>query len=364
MAEAVPSTAAARPPLLAEAGAGQAEAGPERGEVDDRLVRAIGIPAFGLGIPHLTGLVAGVPLAGAVHAAGLAWFVLLAAAIWHGNRWLLFEQRRHYGWFDHPARKVVLLLAANVLYTAPLTVVSLLAWYGWRGMAPDVVAIRTVVLVNVVCVVFVTHVYETVFLIKERESDRLRVATLDRARAEAELAAFLAQVDPHFLFNSLNTLGHLIDTAPARARRFSDDLADLYRYLLRQRGQALVPLADELTFMTAYVDLLRIRFGDALTCRVHDDGGDRARLIPPTALQLLVENAIKHNEVGADHPLAIDVHLGRDAATVRNRTRPRRSVRQSAGVGLRNLDERAFLTTGRRLRVERGDEFVVEVPLR
>jgi hypothetical protein len=375
MSEPVPPPPAARRVLPAEAGSGAPEAGRARREpapppaapsaepIDDRLVRAIGIPAFGLGIPHLTGLLAGVPLASAVHVAGLAWFLLLAAAIWHGNRWLLFEQRRHYGWFDHPARKVVLLLAANVLFTAPLTIVSLLAWYGWRGLPPDVAVIRTVVLVNVICVVFVTHVYETVFLIKERERDLVRVAALDRARAEAELAAFLAQVDPHFLFNSLNTLGHLIDTAPARARRFSDDLADLYRYLLRQRGQALVPLAEEVAFMTAYVDLLRIRFGDALACHIHDDGADLGLLIPPTALQLLVENAIKHNELGADHPLAIDVHLGPDRAVVRNRTRPRRSVRPGAGVGLRNLDERAFLTTGRRLRVSGDGEFVVEVPL-
>jgi hypothetical protein len=367
MSEPVPPPLAAGRALPAEAGSGAAEAGPAAREpaapLDDRLVRAIGIPAFGLGIPHLTGLVAGVPLASATHAAGLAWFLLLAAAIWHGNRWLLFEQRRHYGWFDHPARKVVLLLAANVLFTAPLTVVNLLAWYGWRALPPDVAVIRTVVLVNVICVVFVTHVYETVFLIKERESDLVRVAALDRARAEAELAAFLAQVDPHFLFNSLNTLGHLIDTAPARARRFSDDLADLYRYLLRQRGQTLVPLAEEIAFVTAYVDLLRIRFGDALAFHLHDDGADLAQLIPPTALQVLVENAIKHNEVGAEHPLAIDVHLGRDAATVRNRTRPRRSVRPSAGVGLRNLDERAFLTTGRRLQISEGGEFVVEIPL-
>jgi LytS/YehU family sensor histidine kinase len=213
--------------------------------------------------------------------------------------------------------------------------------------------------------VFVTHVYETVFLIKERERDLVRVAALDRARAEAELAAFLAQIDPHFLFNSLNTLGHLIDTAPARARRFSDDLADLYRYLLRQRGRALVALDEEVAFMTAYVDLLRIRFGDALECRIRDEGADLRRgRIPPTALQLLIENAVKHNEVGEGHRLRIDVRLGRDAVIVASAFQPRRSVRASAGVGLRNLEERARLTTGRPLRVaQTGGQFVVEVPL-
>jgi hypothetical protein len=351
----------------AEAGHRRAEPGPARTEpaVDDRLVRAVGIPGFGLSIPHLAGLFGDLGAAEPGFWLGAAAFVLLAAAIWHGNRWLLFEQRRHYGWFDHPVRKVMMLLAANVLFTAPLTVVSLVAWYGWLGVAPDWIAIRTTVLVNVICVVFVTHVYETVFLIKERERDLVRVAALDKARAEAELAAFLAQIDPHFLFNSLNTLGHLIDTAPDRARRFSDDLADLYRYLLRQRGRALVALDEEVAFMTAYVDLLRIRFGDALECRIQDEGADlRHTRIPPTALQLLIENAVKHNEVGEGRRLVIDVRLGRDAVTVANAHQPRRSVRASAGVGLRNLEERARLTTGRALRVSQaGGQFVVEVPL-
>lgn len=303
---------------------------------------------------------------------GTLWFVGLAAAIWHGNRWLLFEQRRHLGWFDHPVRKLTTLLAAIVLFTAPLTVVALLAWFGWRGVAPSWAAIQTTTLINIICVVFVTHAYETVFLIKEREGDLLRVARLDRARAEAELASFLAQIDPHFMFNSLNTLGHLIDTDVGRARRFNHDLAAIYRYLLRQRGRSLVPLVDELQFAQAYVELMAVRYGDALRCDLPDVEDIPAdAVIPPTGLQLLVENAIKHNEVGAGTPLAIAVEVEvdverRDGATlvVANRRRPRRSVRESAGVGLANLDERCKLTLGAGIRVDQGDDwFRVHVPL-
>lgn len=292
--------------------------------------------------------------------------MLLAAAIWHGNRWLLIEQRRHYGWFNHPLRKLGLLLAAIVLYTAPLTIVGLLCWYGWLGRAADLETIRTVALINVICVVFVTHAYETVFLIKEREGDLLRVARLDRARAEAELAAFLAQIDPHFMFNSLNTLGHLIETDPTRAATFNQDLAGVYRYLLRQRGRALVPLADELDFARAYVELMAIRYGDALRCELPELGAEREGLqLPPTALQLLIENAIKHNEVGGHAPLEITVRLEADAIIVTNPRRPRRSFgRESAGVGLRNLDERSKLATGVAIAIDQSAEsFRVRVPL-
>jgi hypothetical protein len=343
-----------------------AEAGDPRREleVDDRLVRLVGIPAFGVAIPRLTGLLDGASPAEPVYWFGSLWFVALAAAIWHGNRWLLFEQRRHWGWFDHPVRKVVTLLAAIVLFTAPLTITALAGWYAWRDLTPVWPGIQTVVLINVLCVVFVTHVYETVFLIKEREDDRARVLALDRARVEAEMQAFLAQVDPHFLFNSLNTLGHLIATDPVRAAAFTDHLAELHRYLLRQRGRTLVSVAEELHFLADYTALMRIRFGDAFEVVVEEAGGDREARLPPTALQLLVENAIKHNQVGEGRPLAVTVRLGATSIVVENARRPRRGVRASAGVGLANLDERVRLATGKRIAIrESGEAFVVEVPL-
>lgn len=338
--------------------------------IDDRVVRRVGIVGFGLIIPRATGLLDGLAPTQLGYWIGTLAFIGLAAAIWHGNRWLLFEQRRHYGWFNHPLRKLALLLAAIVLYTAPLTVVGLLCWYGWIDRAAELDTIRTVALLNVICVVFVTHAYETVFLIKEREGDLLRVARLDRARAEAELAAFLAQVDPHFVFNSLNTLGHLIETDRERALTFNQDLAGVYRYLLRQRGRALVPLADELGFARAYVELMKVRYGDALRCELPEPEPALAGArLPPTALQLLIENAIKHNEVGAGSPLDVEVRLDADAVIVRNARKPRRTLatswrRESAGLGLRNLDERSKLATGVGIEIETDAErFGVRVPL-
>jgi hypothetical protein len=366
MREPVPEIASAAVAVPAEPRRGEGEAGRKLGEVavDDRLARALGIPGFGLVIPRLTGVLDGLTPADAAYWIATAWCVALAAAIWQGNRWLLFEQRRHWGWFDHPVRKVVALLAAIMLFTAPLTISVLSAWYAWLGQPVRWPVVQTVVLVNVICVIFVTHVYETVFLIKERATDQLRVLALDRARAEAELSAFRAQVDPHFLFNSLNTLGHLIATDPPRASEFNDRLADLHRYVLRHSKANLVTLADELGCLADYVALMKVRFGTALDVQIDDPGSARAARLPPLALQLLVENAIKHNEVGEGRPLAITVAIGRDAVTVRNPSRPRRSARPSAGVGLRNLDERVRYATGRRIAIRQRDGmFEVEVPL-
>ncbi|HET7503759.1 MAG TPA: histidine kinase [Kofleriaceae bacterium] len=329
-------------------------------ELDDRWVRAIGIPVFGLGIPRVTDLLAGVSPDRPAYWIGTVAFVALAAAIWHGNRWLLLEQRRHWGWFDHPARKVLMLLAAIVLFSVPISVTTLVAWYAARGQSIDVEATRTTVLMIVICVVFVTHVYETVFLIKERASDRVRVAELERTRAEAQLAAFLAQVDPHFLFNALHTLATLVEVDGARARAFTTHLADMQRYLLARRGDALATVADELGFLGDFVELMRLRLGDAIAVAIVDDGVDRAARLPTTALQLLVDNAIKHNQA----PLAVEVRLGPTAIVVSNERRPRRTQRPSAGVGLRNLDERSRLATGRGIAIDqRGGRFTVTVPL-
>lgn len=111
---------------------------------------------------------------------------------------------------------------------------------------------------------FVSHAYETMFLVRERESDLMRVERLERARLQSELGALKAQVDPHFLFNSLNTLGHLISSDAQRGREFCDALAEVYRCVLASREHDLVALADELAFVRRYHRLLGLRFGQAM----------------------------------------------------------------------------------------------------
>lgn len=360
---------AAPPHDSGESGSGAGQSGSPAAEsepprFDDRLARALGIPLFGLVIPRATGLVALPWPHGAIEWLGSLGFVGLAAAIWHGNRWLLFAQRRHLGWFDHPAQKVMTLLAAIVLYTVPVTLAGLWLWFAVSGRAIDLDAMRTVVLANVICVVFVAHAYETVLLVKERASDLVRVAELDRAQAQAALDGFLAQVDPHFLFNALNTLGHLIDTDTVAARRFADMMGDLYRYLLRQRGRALVDLDEELAFVHEYVELMQLRLGGAVRLALIDRRGGQPCTVPPTALQVLVENAIKHNAASRDDPLVVTITLERDHAEVEHRRRPRRSLQPREGVGLRNLGERLRLATGRTLAVvATAERFTVTVPL-
>ena len=330
--------------------------------LDDRLVMTVGSLGFGLAIPWLTGLFGPLGPRDGIFWVGFAGFIALAAAIWGGNRWLLFKQREHFDWFQRPLRKLLMLVVANVLYTAPITVLGLLAWYFVAGLPVERSTLQIVTLTNVICVLFVTHGYETLFLIRERESDLIRVERLERLRAQAELGALKAQVDPHFLFNSLNTLGHLIQSDPARGREFCDALAEVYRYVLDSRQRDLVPLAEELAFLRRYHRLLELRFGAAVPLDLDVDA-DGWRIVP-MALQTLLENAVKHNQASASEPLPVRLSLADAAVTVGNDVRPRRTALPSAGVGLANLDERCRLLTGRALVVRGADgRFEVTVPL-
>jgi hypothetical protein len=338
-------------------------------QLGDQPVMAIGIPAFGLAIPLLTGLYGALTPHDFGFWAGSVYFVGLSASIWLGNRWLLLQQRRHLDWFAQPARKLMMLIAANVLYTAPLTLVWIAVWYRLLGQPVDAAALQVVTLTNVICVVFVTHAYETVFLIRERESDMMRVERLERSRVEGELAALTAQIDPHFLFNSLNTLGHVIAHDPVRARDFCDRLAGVYRYVLACRGQQLVAVDEEIEFVRNYYGLLALRFGTAIElvvdadCAADDAAGGRSR-IPPLALQTLLENAVKHNRFDAGAPLGMRLSRRGDTVRFTHQMRPRSSSRPGAGVGLSNLDERCRLLTGRGLDIDRaGKHFAVTVPL-
>ena len=339
---------------------------PRPPRLDDRLLRGIGIPAFGLSIPHLAGLFGMHTPREAVYWLGLAWFVGLSSLIWHANRWLLFKQREHVDWFREPIQKIMLLLVGVFFGTVPITIAMLVAWYRFANFAAvDWRAIETVTLTNTICVVFVTHVYETVFLIKERESDLLRLERADRARAEAELEALRAQLDPHFLFNSLNTLASLIEDDPARARDFNERLARVYRYILASRGRPLVLLSEEMDFVEDYLSLLEVRFGEAL--RVTTERGDTPldrQMVPPIALQVLLENAVKHNELSTSSPLEVRVVIEDGRVSVSNARRPRRDAPTSARVGLRNLAERYWGLAEASIEiVDQGDRFAVRLPL-
>jgi sensor histidine kinase YesM len=335
-------------------------------ELNDNMMRLIGIPFFGAVIPNVTGLLDGLSFKDPTYWLGYIYFITLAACIWQGNRYLLFRTRQRFTWFEKPIEKLILLLINNIFFTAPITIAWLCIWYGiievtltkWN-------VVEIVTLINVICVLFVTHVYETVFMVKEQQSELLRSADLSRAKAEAELAALKNQIDPHFMFNSLNSLSYLISTDTIRAQLFTENLAEVFRYILAQKEQSLVLLEDEFNFMNKYVALLTLRFGRAIIIEKNFVGDDeKTFFIPPISAFVALENAVKHNEISEELPLTLDFKIENNCLIVCNLIKPKRSIQHSSKIGLRNLAERFKLTTGANVHAEIKDNiFKLSMPL-
>ena len=332
-------------------------------KIDDRLIRLIGIPGFGMTIPNFTGLFGELGPSEWMYWGGYLYFIFIAWVIWQGNRWLLFKQRENMNWFSNPVRKLTILVAANVFYTAPVTIGLIYGWYVLSGIGPvDWDVVNLVTLANVICVIFVTHAYETVFLIKERQSDLVHFEQLERAKVESELEALKSQIDPHFMFNSLNTLSYLIENDQSKALLFNESLSDVYRYILMNKQKELVTLKEELEFANNYFTLMQIRFGLGVRFHVASGGLEENKLLSPISLQLLLENAVKHNEFNEEKPLDIRLVLQNGWIEVTNNLQVK-EVKNSSKVGLRNLKERYRLVVGKEVLVEQSEqEFKVKLP--
>jgi len=298
--------------------------------------------------------------------AASGFFILTSVLIWQGNRFLWSKLRGKPDWLEHPVKRLLLLGMTCVPFTTAACIVLLATWQWLAGFErPDWRLIKTATLETVLAVGAIVHTYETVYLIRQRRRDRVAFERVERARARAELAALESQVDPHFVFNSLNTLVELTEENPERATEFTLTLADVYRYIVSHRNCELVPVSDEIGFLEKYYSLLRLRFGEGLRLQLpvlspqHQIYG-----IPPVSLQLLLENAVKHNEFSEERPLRATVELHEHAIVFSNDRRGKPSPTPGANVGLKNLDERCKLVSGRGIEIQDdGARFVVVVPL-
>ncbi|WP_227687096.1 sensor histidine kinase [Spirosoma arboris] len=209
------------------------------------------------------------------------------------------------------------------------------------------------------------------YLTANRRSSRqmqallVKAERLEKEAAQAQFAALRNQVNPHFLFNSLSILSSLVEYDAKLSIEFINQLSKAYRYILEQRDNERVPLRTELDFIQAYTFLLMIRFDERLQVRIDVAEADRDRYqIAPLTLQLLVENAVKHNQMSDEEPLVVTISREDDYLRVANRYQPRPHPDDSTGVGLQNIVSRYQLLSAKPVWVgEQDGEFVVKIPL-
>ncbi|WP_449400033.1 sensor histidine kinase [Chryseobacterium wanjuense] len=148
------------------------------------------------------------------------------------------------------------------------------------------------------------------------------------------------QLDPHFLFNSLNVLSSLIDESPKQAQKFTASMSKIYRYVLEQKDKELVTVEDELEFAKTYCDLLKTRFEDSVDFVFDVKKEDYRRFVVPLSLQLLLENCIKHNFATSSKPLIIKIFSENDTLCIENNLQVREQIKESSGIGLANIVQR------------------------
>ena len=196
------------------------------------------------------------------------------------------------------------------------------------------------------------------------QDKRVKEQKIIAGTASAKFDALKNQLDPHFLFNSLNVLTSLIEEDSFQAQKFTTSLSKVYRYVLEQKNKELVSIDEELQFANTYVRLLKMRFEDSIILDIPESSSNPEARIVPLSLQLLLENAVKHNVVTASKPLKIKVYEEEGFLVVTNNIQEKQVVKKSSGVGLRNIQQRYQLLTDRQLKIDKTTkEFSVYLPI-
>ncbi|EGM79816.1 putative regulator of cell autolysis [Rheinheimera sp. A13L] len=200
--------------------------------------------------------------------------------------------------------------------------------------------------------------------LKRQQQQQLELMQAQQHNQQYKLQLLQQQLDPHFLFNNLNVLSVLIHKSPDQAEQFLDHFADIYRYQLQQGSKTMVSLADELTFAQHYMALLAQRFPASFQLQITIEPQQQTNYqLVPCCLQLLLENAVKHNSASAEQPLVIQIELQHNQLIVRHPLRPKTFAQPGTGIGLTNLSERCLALFGKPIAVLQNDEFIVKVPL-
>lgn len=333
-------------------------------KIKDGVYKWAGIPVVGITVFYASGFAAATPSSDRILNCIL--FSTISFCLWNGNAIAHYIVRNRLS----AIRKLHYRLPFRYLLTISVSwILSYLLLSAWNtyiyNSQFDYRQLCFSQAVMTVISVLISSIYEIVYLNKERESDIVKMERSEKLKVQAQLDALKSQIDPHFIFNSLNTLSYLISTDQTKAKLFNDTLAKVYRYILLNKEKDLVQLKEEVEFASNYFYLLKIRYQTGLGMIIKmDDIVAEDYLIPPLSLQALIENAIKHNHFSDTAPLSIEITIGESEISVVNRKNLKKFDIQSSRIGLSNLNERYSLIVNRNITIiQNPDHFTVLLPI-
>ena len=219
-------------------------------------------------------------------------------------------------------------------------------------------------IVSVVITFVVTLAIHAIYFYKAYQENKVKEQKIIAGTASAQFESLKNQIDPHFLFNSLNVLSSLIEENPESAQKFTTSLSKVYRYVLEQKDKELVSVAEELKFAKTYMNLLKMRFENSITFEIPEGFDNEEAKVVPLSLQLLLENCIKHNIVSEAKPLHVKISIENNQLVVTNNLQKKEVLSDRKGVGLQNIVNRYAILTKRTVLVEENEqEFKIFLPI-
>ncbi|WP_372793063.1 2TM domain-containing protein [Lutibacter sp.] len=285
------------------------------------------------------------------------------------NGYFFYFLEGKFTWQEHSKSRLIIGALGSVILTmvglALLRFVTLVVIFGEpiESFTNDPSASSYYVF-GLVITLFVTLIFHAVFFYKALTEKKVSEQQIVAKTETAKYESLKSQIDPHFLFNSLNVLTSLIVENPKLAEKFTTKLSKVYRYVLEQKSKDLIELDEELHFAKAYMELLTMRFEDAVTFEIPEKASNSELKILPLSLQLLLENTIKHNVVSAENPLKVTITEEDGYLVVSNNFNPKTILEKGTKVGLKNIEERYHLITLKQVLIEKtATQFTVKLPL-
>lgn len=269
-------------------------------------------------------------------------------------------------WEENPWKRIIVTLGIVLVVS---TLITILINYVFIVIILDVSFTQYIettlnlMFLQIVIIVFIFTIITGIQFFRMWKEGLLREESLQRKALELKLEAMKNQVNPHFLFNSLNTLSTLVHKDPDMAVNMISHMSDIYRYVLEQKDNKVVEWSVEKQFVENYISLQQIRFANNIRVQI-DTGGKKDFYVVPLSVQMLVENAIKHNVISSDEPLSIQIYVKDNFLVVKNNLQVKSSLKKSVSIGLENIKIQYEILDNRKVEVLKGGgEFTVKLPL-
>jgi len=293
----------------------------------------------------------------------------VTVGLWAGDRLIMIWSRSKYPQFKDVRKRLIHQSVSMFLFTVIGN--NLLGWVIDSFIYPHIPGgfFSTDVLINtnaaaIFCTIMIIAIYESIYFMNELRDSIEEKENLKRESLSAQLNALKTQVNPHFLFNNLNTLAAVIPEDHELAVEFVQQMSKVYRHILEVKDENSILLKEELDVLKAYGFLLQTRFGKNLDIDINVPEEKLKQRIVPFSLQLLMENAIKHNIVSSEKPLKISVFAENGHLLVSNNLQMKNQVNESTGIGLENIRNRYKLLGDKEVKViDNGESFTVSIPL-